>query len=226
MTLSRADNSGFARWWWTIDRVAFAGMMALLAIGLVLAFAASPTATGNTVSAGNFSYALKQLAFAATAITIMVGTSMIDSATARLAAAAIFALALIGAWLALVIGVDINGAHRWLDFGGLALEPSEFLKPAFAILAAAFLADKLKRGFPGELVTVALLAPAIVILLLQPDVGQTMLLSALCVVMLFLGGLAYYWLVAIGAGGGLLAVLAYFLHPHVRERIGQFFNDG
>jgi cell division protein FtsW len=226
MTLSRADNSGFARWWWTIDRVAFAGMMGLMAIGLVLAFAASPTATGNTVSAGNFSYALKQLAFAATAITILVGTSMIDSATTRIAAATIFALGLIGAWLALVIGVDINGAHRWLDFGGLALEPSEFLKPAFAVLAAAFLADKLKRGFPGELVTVALLAPAIIILLLQPDVGQTMLLSALCVVMLFLGGLAYYWLVAIGAGGGLLAVLAYVLHPHVRERIGQFFNEG
>jgi cell division protein FtsW len=226
MTLSRADNSGFARWWWTIDRVAFAGMMGLMAIGLVLAFAASPTATGDTVSAGNFSYALKQIAFAATAITILVGTSMIDSATTRIAAAAIFALGLIGAWLALVVGVDINGAHRWLDFGGLALEPSEFLKPAFAILAAAFLADKLKRGFPGELVTVALLAPAIIILLLQPDVGQTMLLSALCVVMLFLGGLAYYWLVAIGAGGGLLAVLAYVLHPHVRERIGQFFNEG
>ena len=226
MSLSRADNSGFARWWWTIDRVALAAMLGLMAIGLVLAFAASPTATGNTVSAGNFSYALKQIAFAATAIGILVGTSMIDSATTRIAAAAIFALGLIGAWLALVSGVDINGAHRWLDFGGLMLEPSEFLKPAFAILAAAFLADKLKRGFPGELVTIGLLAPAIVVLLLQPDVGQTMLLSALCVVMLFLAGLAYYWLVALGAGGALLAVLAYVLHPHVRERIGQFFNEG
>ena len=80
------------------------------------------------------------------------------------------------------------------------LEPSEFLKPAFAILAAAFLADKLKRGFPGELVTIALLAPAIIVLLLQPDVGQTMLLSALCVVMLFLGRPRL--LLAGGAGRG------------------------
>src|SRR4029450_13695713 len=116
--------------------------------------------------------------------------------------------------------------QRCLHFHALMIAPSEFLKPAFAILAAAFLADKLKRGFPGELVTLALLAPALVILLLQPDVGQTMLLSALCVVMLFLAGLAYYWLVALGAGGALLAVLAYFLHPHVRERIGQFVNEG
>jgi cell division protein FtsW len=226
MTLSRADNSGIARWWWTIDRVTLTAMLGLMAIGLVLAFAASPTATGNATAEGNFSYALKQIAFAATAMGILVATSMLDSATTRMTAAVLFALALIGAWLALVSGVDINGAHRWLDFGGLMLEPSEFLKPAFAILAAAFLADKLKRGFPGELVTIALLAPALVILLLQPDVGQTMLLSTLCIVMLFLAGLAYYWLAALGVAGALLAVLAYVLHPHVRERIGQFFSDG
>jgi len=224
--LSRADNSGFARWWWTIDRVAFVGMLGLMAIGLVLAFAASPTATGNAASAGNFSFALKQVAFAATAVGILIGTSMLNSGTARIVAASVFGLALIGAWLALVSGVDINGAHRWLELGGLTLEPSEFLKPAFAVLAAAFLADKLKHGFPGEMVTIALVAPALVILLLQPDVGQTLLLSTLCVVMLFLAGLAYYWLAALGAGGAALAVFAYFLHPHVRERVTQFFHEG
>ena len=51
MILSRADNSGFSRWWWTIDRTTFAGMLGLMAIGLVLAFAASPTATGDGGSA-------------------------------------------------------------------------------------------------------------------------------------------------------------------------------
>jgi cell division protein FtsW len=226
MILSRADNSPFARWWWTIDRMTFAGMLGLMAIGLVLAVAASPAATGDSGSAGNFSYALKQLAFGATAIGILIGTSMLDSKTTRIVAACVFALGLIGAWLALVAGIDINGAHRWLDFGGLRLEPSEFLKPAFAVLAAAFLADKLKHGFPGELVTIGLLVPALVVLLLQPDVGQTLLLGALCVAMLFLAGLAYYWLVALGAGGAALATLAYFLHPHVRERITQFVESG
>jgi len=226
MILSRADNSGFAKWWWTIDRMTFAGMLGLMAIGLVLAFAASPAATGDAASAGNFSYALKQLAFAATAVGILIATSMLDSKTTRILAACVFALGLIGAWLALVAGVDINGAHRWLDFGGLRLEPSEFLKPAFAVLAAAFLADKLKRGFPGELVTIGLLAPALVVLLLQPDVGQTLLLSTLCVVMLILTGLAYYWLAALGAGGAVLAIVAYFIHTHVRERITQFVGEG
>jgi cell division protein FtsW len=100
------------------------------------------------------------------------------------------------------------------------------LKPAFAILSAAFLADKLKRGFPGEAVTLAMLVPAIVVLLLQPDVGQTALLSTLFVAMLFFAGLAYYWLAAFAAGGAGLAAIAYLIHPHVRERIAQFMVSG
>src|SRR6185312_3643825 len=115
--------------------------------------------------------------------------SLLDFKNTRVVAASIFALALVGACLALISGADVNGAHRWLDFSGLKLQPSEFLKPAFAVLAATFLADKLKRGFPGELVTLALLLPALGVLLMQPDVGQTALLTTLCVAMLFFAGL-------------------------------------
>jgi cell division protein FtsW len=226
MNLSRADNSGFAKWWWTVDRVTLMAILALVAIGLVLAFAASPAATGGGTTAGNFSYAIKQLAFAVTSVGILIGTSLLDFKETRLLAAWVFALALIGTFLALVIGADVNGAHRWLDVAGVSLQPSEFLKPAFAILAAAFLADKLKRGFPGDLVTLAMLAPALGILLLQPDVGQTMLLVMLCVAMLFLAGLAYYWLAAMAGAGVTLAVAAFFLFPHVRVRIAEFLSAG
>jgi cell division protein FtsW len=225
MSFSRADTSKLARWWWTIDRVALMGVLGLMAIGLILAFAASPAATGHAYLAGNFSYALKQVAFATIAVGILVLVSLLDFRQTLALAAAVFALALIGACLALLSGADVNGAHRWLEFGGLKLEPSEFLKPAFAVLAAAFLADKLKRGFPGELATLAMLVPAILILLMQPDVGQTALLTTLCVAMLFFGGLRYYWLAAMGGGGAGLAALAYVLHPHVRERIAQFLGN-
>ena len=92
------------------------------------------------------------------------------------------------------------------------------------MLAASVLADKFKRNCPGELVTLALLAPVVIVLLLQPDVGQTALLIMLCVVMLFFAGLRYYWLAALGGGGAALAVLAYHLHPHVRQRIADFMD--
>lgn len=226
MSYSRTDNSGIARWWWTIDRVTLACVLALIAIGLVLACAASPAATGSADVAGDFRYALKQIVFAVTAGGILVVTSLLDPKNIRLFAAVLFGLAIIGAGLALLGGGEVNGAHRWLELGALKLQPSEFLKPAFAILAATFLADKLKRGFPGELVTLALLVPTVAILLLQPDVGQTALLVVLCVVMLFFAGLHYYWIAALGAGGAGLATLSYFLLPHVRVRIAQFLDAG
>ncbi len=226
MMLSRADNSCFARWWWTVDRVALVATLTLMAIGLILAFAASPAATGNAAAAGNFSYAVKQLVFATTAAGILIGASLLGYRETRALAALVFGLALIGAALAILIGEDVNGAYRWLDFNGLKLEPSEFLKPAFAVLAAAFLADKLRRGFPGELWTIGLLVPCVGILLMQPDVGQTALLTVLCVAMLFFGGLHYFWVAALGGAGAGLGVLAYALHPHVRERITQFVVDG
>ena len=224
MIYSRADNSGFARWWWTIDRTAFAGVLGLIVIGLVLAFAASPAATGSADTAGNFTFAVRQIAFGTSAVLILIGASLLDPKRMRIAAAVVFALALIGACLALTSGTETNGAHRWIELGGLTLQPSEFLKPAFAVLAAAFLADRLKRGFPGEVVTLSVLAPAVAVLLMQPDVGQSALLVMLCVVMLFFAGLRYYWLAALGGGGAALAVLAYVLHPHVRQRIAEFLD--
>jgi cell division protein FtsW len=227
MSISRADNSPFARWWWTVDRMAFAGIVALIAIGLLLALAASPAATGGATSAGNFTYALKQLAFAVTAMAIMVGAALLDFRQMRIAAAIVFAFALIGSFIALFLTEDVNGAHRWIDFGEFKLQPSEFLKPAFAVLAASLLADKLKNGFHGELWTLALLAPAAAIVLMQPDVGQTALLVILCIAMLFFAGLAWYWLAGLAAGGVAVSVLAYMLHPHVRDRIAAFLsNDG
>jgi cell division protein FtsW len=223
--ISRASTGIFARWWWTVDRVSLAAILALLSIGLVLAFAASPAATGGGLAHGNFSYALKQLTFTFIALGILIGASLLEPKRARALAAIVFSLALMGAVIALVAGEGVNGAHRWISFGGFQLQPSEFLKPTFAVLAAVFLADKLKHGFPGEIVTMLTLAPALLVLLLQPDVGQTALLTLLCVAMLFFAGLPYYWLAVLGAGGAGLATLAYFVHPHVRERVSQFLGN-
>jgi len=224
MMYSRADKSAVVRWWWTVDRVALACVLALIGIGLVLAFAASPAATGTAAAAGDFHYALKQVVFAGTAALILVAASLLEPRQVRVLAAVLFALALIGAALALFAGEEVNGARRWIDFGAFKLQPSEYLKPAFAVLAAAVLADKLRHGYPGALVTLGLLAPAVFVLILQPDIGQTALLVALWAAMLFFAGTSYTWIAGLGAAGGGLLMLTYMLHGHVRDRIDLFFD--
>ncbi|HEY2009785.1 MAG TPA: putative peptidoglycan glycosyltransferase FtsW [Rhizomicrobium sp.] len=223
--MNRSDKSGFANWWFTVDRVALFCMLALTGIGLMLAFAASPAITGGPLTAGDFRYTLRQVVFAAIAVGILCGVSLLPPRQIRILAAVIFACALIGSFLVLFVGADVLGARRELDLGPFALQPSEFLKPSFAILAAAVLADRQPLSIPKPVVTFLLIAPALLILIKQPDVGQTGLLICLWGAMLFFWGLNFLW---VGIGVGVLAVLgfaAYEIFPHVHHRVQQFLSE-
>jgi cell division protein FtsW len=221
---SRADRSSFAMWWWTIDRTALILMLMLLGIGLMLAFAASPAASGSPLLAGDFRYTFKQILFAMIAAGILGGTSLLSLQQIKIVAAITFAVALIGSGLVLIVGNEVLGAKRSIELGFFSLQPSEFLKPGFAVLAAAIIADRQKMPLPKPLITLALIVPAIAILLRQPDVGQTTLLLALWAALLFFSGAPLKWMGALAAGGVLLGGAAYASIEHVRHRIDQFMN--
>jgi cell division protein FtsW len=223
--LNRADRSGFANWWFTVDRLSLLLMLMLVGIGLMLAFAASPAITGGPLSAGDFHYAVRQLLFAAIAIAILGGVSLLDLRQIKILAAVSFALALIGSFLVLFFGADVLGARRELNFGVFALQPSEFLKPSFAILAAAVLADREKMRLPKPLVTFLLIAPALMILVLQPDVGETGLLLSLWGAMLFFWGVDFLWVFVFLGAGIALAFTAYEIFPHVHHRVEQYLSE-
>lgn len=227
MTLSRDSKGRLADWWWTVDRVALFAMFGLIAIGLMLAFAASPAATAhNAVQAGNFHFAAKQIVFAALAAVIVVGGSLLNPRDLKRAAAITFVVALAGSVLVLLTGAEVLGARRWIDLGWLTIQPSEFLKPSFAVLCAAVLASKAQGRMRKELVSFLLVLIPLVLLVLEPDVGQTALLLALWGAMLFLDGISPVWIGAISGIGTALGGLAYILIPHVHHRVEQFFGGG
>ncbi|HKD46150.1 MAG TPA: FtsW/RodA/SpoVE family cell cycle protein [Rhizomicrobium sp.] len=225
MSISRADKGGFADWWFTVDKVALTGMGLLLGIGLMLAFAASPAITGGPVTAGDFHYAVRQLAFAVVALSIMAAASLLTLRQVKIVAALVFAGALIGSFLVLFLGSDVLGARRELNFGFMSLQPSEFLKPGFAILAAAVLADRAPMVLPKPAITFLLILPAVVILLLQPDVGQSGLLLSLWGVMLFFAGLRVFWVGLMAGASAILGFVAYMIFPHVHHRLAQYLSS-
>jgi len=223
--IDRADRSGFSAWWFTVDRTAFFLVLALIAIGMMLAFAASPAITGGPLTAGDFRYAARQITFTTLAAVILVATSLLSLRQVKIVAAIVLAGALVGSFLVLFVGADVLGARRELDFGPISLQPSEFLKPSFAILAAAVLADRGKLPMPRPAITFLMLLPALAILLKQPDVGQTGLLLSLWGAMLFFWGMSFLW---VGAGLGVVGVLgfaAYEIFPHVHHRVEQFLQE-
>ncbi|MDE2183621.1 MAG: cell division protein FtsW [Alphaproteobacteria bacterium] len=224
MSLSRASRGGFADWWWTVDRLAVLAIVSLFGIGLMLAFAASPAASAGPLTAGNFNYAAKQIAFAAVAVLVMCAASSLTPVQVRRAALVIFLVSLIACIAVLVVGTETLGARRWLDLRWITLQPSEFLKPSFAVLVAAILAEREPLPVPKPGLTLVLLVPALAVLLLEPDVGQSFLLVALWGALLFFAGMSLKWIWAIGGGSAGLGMAAYFLFPHVHHRVEQFLH--
>ena len=122
--------------------------------------------------------------------------------------------------LAFQYGPEIKGAHRWMMIGPLGIQPSEFVKPAFVVLAAwAFSEGGRRKDMPGALLGFLILPATIIPLILQPDFGQTMLVTIVWCGLFFIAGLHWFWVMGLGGAGLVGIVAAYEFLPHVRARI-------
>ncbi len=224
--LSRADESVLARWWWTVDRFLLGLVVLLLAIGLLLSFAASP-AVAERLGLGAFHFAIRQSLFATVALVVLVAVSLLDRRAARRLGVLVGLLGLALVAATPFIGETAKGASRWLDLGPVALQPSEFLKPGLLVLSAWLLAGAMReRRFPGLALSFILMIMAATLLLAQPDVGQTLLLGTAFSIQLLIYGVPFIWLGGIVSGVVGLLVSAYFVFPHVTQRIDAFLSSG
>ncbi|ABI61328.1 FtsW/RodA/SpoVE family cell cycle protein [Granulibacter bethesdensis] len=223
-SLSRTDTSLLGRWWWTVDRWTLLAVSTLIGFGYVMMLAASP-AVAERIGENRDMFILKQVIFLALASVTVVATSLLTPRNIRRLALVACAGAILLTAMTLVHGVEIKGARRWIALPGMALQPSEFLKPSFAVVAAWLIAEgKRSRGFPGTLVAVGLFLVMAMLLKSQPDIGMLAVLSSVFFAQLFIAGLNML-LVLIGVGGFAGAGLAaYTLFPHVRSRVERFLH--
>jgi len=155
----------------------------------------------------------------------MFAVSLLNTNNIRRLSIVVFSLAALLMILTLVGGAEIKGATRWVNIAGLSLQPSEFIKPAFAIITAwLFAAWRLREGFPGYLVALGFYGGVMFLLLAQPDVGMSILISFVWGIQFFLAGLPMILVMAIGSIFILGGFAAYFQFSHVRERIDRFID--
>ncbi len=218
--MSRAQRSPLADWWWTVDRWTLAAIGVLMVLGLVLTLAGSPP-EAERVGLPSFYFVNRQVMFLIPSAILLLATSFLSPRHVRRSALIVFivGMALIGA--ALVFGHEVKGARRWI-FG---VQPSEFVKPAFVVLSAwAFSEGGKRHDVPANLMAILLLFGTIAPLMLQPDFGQTMLLSIVWAGLFFAAGLHWMWVGGIGGLGLSGAFVAYRFVPHVRARIEKFID--
>ena len=222
--LSRADTSVLGRWWWTVDRWTLLAVGTLIFFGYVMMLAASP-AVAERIGQAREVFILKQVVFLALAGLIVVMVSLLSPQGVRRVAVVGCLIALGLTALTLVAGVQIKGAQRWIALPGMSLQPSEFLKPCFAVVAAWLIAEgKRTRAFPGTLLACGVFAVIAVLLKSQPDIGMLAVVTAVFFTQLFVGGLNLFVTGILAGGMAGSGVAAFLLFPHVRSRVERFLH--
>ncbi|MEX6504776.1 putative lipid II flippase FtsW [Jiella sp. M17.18] len=221
---SRAKNSVISDWWWGIDKWLLAAFLTLLVGGLVLSFAASPP-VAERIGLEPFHFVKRHAAFLVPSAVVMFGCSLLTPKQVRRVSLAGLGLALVLMVAALFFGTEIKGARRWVDFGPLDIQPSEFMKPFFVVICAWLFSEKARRPeIPGNLFALILLLVVVALLVAQPDLGQTILTTAVWGALFFMAGMPWLWIVVLGAFGVAGISGAYFVFPHVASRINRFWT--
>lgn len=225
--LGRSNTSRAGMWFWEVDRMLLTLVLLLMAIGLVAVAAASPAAARRYSDATHIVPAMyyfwRQLVWVCVSLPVLIAVSMLPITLARrlsLIGAAVFFVLLA---LVPLVGAEVNGARRWINLGISDLQPSEFLKPFFIVATAWILSFRAKDPeLPVLFVTGAITAVIGVLLMLQPDFGQTMVFGLVWVILLTLSGISPVAIAGLGGTAVAGVVAAYFFYDTARTRIDNF----
>ena len=221
---SRTDMSLLGQWWQTVDRWTIAAIITLATLGAFLIIAASPP-IAERLSLDTFHFVGRQVLFLPLAMISMFAVSFLSRVNIRRLSLIVFSFAAALMIFTLFSGTEIKGATRWVNVVGVSLQPSEFIKPAFAVIAASmFSAWRLEERFPGYLVVLGLYGGVVLLLIAQPDVGMAILISFVWGLQFFLAGLPMVLVMGIGTVFIFGGFAAYFQFSHVRERIDRFID--
>jgi cell division protein FtsW len=223
-SFSRTDKSLLGRWWWNVDHWMLAMICLLIVIGALLSMAASPK-VAERIGLDSFFFVRRHVLMLVPAIGLMISVSLLPIKAIR----RLGWVMLIGSIFFLIltpfIGLQIKGARRWVNILGFSLQASEFVKPAFAIVAAwLFSRPQQKKELSGWGLSTLIYILLAGLILLQPDLGMTFVLTGVWLTQFFLAGLPMVLVGGLVVLGIIGLVGAYFLFPHVSSRVDRFLD--
>ncbi|KAA0076842.1 putative lipid II flippase FtsW [Tardiphaga sp. P9-11] len=222
--ISREQRTPLSEWWWTVDRLLLAAIIALMLAGVILSLAASPP-VATRIGLDPFHFFNRHILFLVPSVIVLIGVSFMTPRQIRRSALVVFAISIVLILATLLIGPEVKGAKRWITILGINIQASESAKPAFVVIAAWLFSESARKPeMPATSMAIVLLMMLVSLLVMQPDFGQTMLILMAWGSLFFIAGMRMVWVFGLGAtaAGGLL--MAYFLVPHVAGRIKRFMD--
>ena len=230
LRISRTNMSVLGVWWYTVDRWMLFAIIFLGCIGLFFSLAISP-AEAISIKTNTYFFLTRHFIYFLISLFFLVSISILPSSSVRKLSLIVFIISFIGIFLTLIIGVSSGGASRWLSAFGFTIQPSEFLKPSLIIVVSWFLArSRLESDITLQVIPLIVTLSVISLLLLQPDVGQTILIILTIMGLLFFNGLSWKIISALITISFLGFIFLYLNFSHVASRVnnwlaGWFFPE-
>src|SRR5713226_137828 len=224
--LARDQRTPFSEWWWTVDKLLLAAIIALMVAGIILSLAASPP-VATRIKLDPFHFFNRHILFLLPSFMVLIAVSFLSPRQIRRTALIVFALSIALIVATLLFGPEVKGSRRWITLIGVNIQASESAKPAFVVMAAWLFAESTKRPeMPATSMALALLMMLVSLLVMEPDFGQTMLVLMVWGALFFIAGMRMIWVLGLAGAASAGLFGAYLLVPHVAGRIKRFMNPG
>src|ERR1700752_2090651 len=220
----RDQRTPFSDWWWTVDKLLLGAIMAVMRGGVSLSLGASPPVAPR-IGLDPFHFFGRHVLFLLPSFMVLIGVSFLSPKQIRRLALLVFVVSILLIVATLAFGAKVKGSGRWITLLGINIQASESAKPAFVVVAAWLFAESAKRPeMPATSMALVLLMMLVALLVMEPDFGQTMLISMVWGALFFIAGMRMIWVVGLAgvASAGLFG--AYLLVPHLAGRIKRFMN--
>ena len=227
---SREDTGIFAKWWRNIDRQMLFLFIFLLFLGLFFSFSSTSLVVAEKMNKETYFFFIRHLIFVFISIFLLVTISIQEKNEIIKLLVPLFLISIIFLFLVPVIGVEVKGSKRWIELPFLPrFQPIELIKPLFILFVARVIVLNKKKNIYGRyLYSFFILSTISILLINQPDLGQTFLLVCSWLAMVFVSGFNMFVLVILGfLVLSVIMLLVYFFPSkfgYIFSRIQTFFN--
>ncbi len=212
----------FSNYWRNIDKNIFVCFIVLFFFGLFFSFSSTSSLAGERLNKDYYFFFTKHLIFTFLALSIMLLISIIKTSFLKKIIVPLFIISFLFLALVPLIGVEVKGAKRWLDFHFFRLQPIEILKPFFILATVKILTlEKLKNSNTRYLLSFLLLSLVTILLIDQPDLGQSILLVGSWVATVFISGVSLMYIISFFTIFLISIGILLFLMP---EKFGYVIN--
>ncbi|WP_341755852.1 putative lipid II flippase FtsW [Candidatus Tisiphia endosymbiont of Ptychoptera albimana] len=217
-------SNNYIKWWWrSIDQQMIIALVILFVFSIMLV-TTSGSAVANRIGLNEYYFASRQLFYLASALLLIIFFSFFSRKWLK----RFSILGFIGSILLLILvrfyGYEVKGATRWINILGLSVQPSEFVKPFFAVVAGWILSLKFEDEIPSFSICISLYSIVALLLIIQPDFGMLVMVTAVFGIQLFIAGMPIFWIILAAFMLVFGVTAAYFCLPHVTKRINSFLD--